>query len=95
MSQGYHQICLDDDSKKYVRMLVLTLLKAYFSITILPFKISLASGIFQRVIESILHGIPKIVVYLCRLHLIIGANDDKHLKNHCKVLSCMQDKDYS
>ena len=39
--------------------------------------------------ESILHGIPKVVVYLDDI-LITGANDDKHFKNLSEVLSHMQ-----
>ena len=61
MSQAYQQICLDDDSKKYV---VINTLKGLFQYNRLPFGISSAPGIFQRVMESILHGIPKVVVYL-------------------------------
>ena len=87
MSQAYQQICLDDDSKKYV---VINTLKGLFQYNRLPFGISSAPGIFQRVMESILRGIPKVVVYLDDI-LITGANDDEHLKNLSEVLSRMQD----
>ena len=86
MSQAYQQICLDDDSKKYV---VINTLKGLFQYNRLPFGISSAPGIFQRVMESILRGIPKVVVYLDDI-LITGANDEEHLKNLSEVLSCMQ-----
>ena len=86
MSQAYQQICLDDDSKKYV---VIYTLKGLFQYNRLPFGISSAPGIFQRVMESILHGIPKVVVYLDDI-LITGANDEEHLKNLSEVLSHMQ-----
>ena len=48
-----------------------------------------APGIFQRVMENILRGIPKVVVYLDNI-LITGANDEEHLKNFSEVLSRMQ-----
>ena len=87
MSQAYQQICLYGDSKKYV---VINTLKGLFQYNCLPFGISSAPGIFQRVMESILHRIPKVVVYLDDI-LITGANDDEHLKNLSEVLSRMQD----
>ena len=65
-------------------------LKGLFQYNRLPFGISSAPGIFQRVMESILRGIPKVVVYLDDI-LITGANDDEHLKNLSEVLSRMQD----
>ena len=55
----------------------------------MPFGISSAPGIFQRVMENILRGIPKVVVYLDDI-LITGTNDEEHLKNLSEVLSQMQ-----
>ena len=86
MSQAYQQICLDDDSKKYV---IINTLKGLFQYNRLPFGISSAPGIFQRVMENILRGIPKVVVYLDDI-LITEANDEEHLKNLSEVLSHMQ-----
>ena len=86
MSQAYQQICLDDESKKYV---VINTPKGLFQYNRLPFGISSAPGIFQRVMENILRGIPKVVVYLDDI-LITGANDEEHLKNLSEVLSRMQ-----
>ena len=77
MSQSYQQICLDDKSKKYV---VINTSKGLFQYNRLPFGISSAPGIFQRVMENILQGVPKVVVYLNDI-LITGKNDDEHLKN--------------
>ena len=86
MSQAYQQICLDDESKKYV---AINTSKGLFQYNRLPFGISSAPGIFQRVMENILRGISKVVVYLDDI-LITGANDDEHLKHLSEVLSRMQ-----
>ena len=86
MSQAYQQICLDDESKKYV---VINTSKGLFQYNRLPFGISSTPGIFQRVMENILQGVPKVVVYLDDI-LITGGNDDEHLKNLSEVLSRMQ-----
>ena len=60
-SQAYQQLCLDEESQKYV---VINTSKGLFCYNCLPFGISSAPGIFQRVIESLLQGIQKVVVYL-------------------------------
>ena len=50
-TQAYQQLPLDDVSKEYV---VINTHKGLFHYTRLPFGISSALGIFQRVIESVL-----------------------------------------
>ena len=86
MSQAYQQICLDDESKKYV---VINTSKGLLQYNRLPFGISSAPGIFQRVMENMLRGIPKVVVYLDDI-LVTGANDEEHLKHLSEVLSRLQ-----
>ena len=53
----------------------------------MPFGItsSPGPGIFQRVTESLLQGIPHVVVYLDDI-LIIGKDDEEHLKSLEEVL---------
>ena len=71
----YQQLPLDEESKQYV---VINTHKALFRYTCLPFGISSAPGIFQRVIESVLRGIPRVVAYLDDI-LVSGATQDEHL----------------
>ena len=52
--------------------------KGLFRYTWLPFGISSAPGIFQRVIESIIQGIPGVVAYLDDI-LVTGSTDQEHL----------------
>ena len=87
MSQAYQQLCLDEDSKKYV---VINTSKGLFRYNHLPFGVSSAPGIFQRVMESLLNGIPKVVVYLDDI-LITGSNTDEHLQHLSEVLKRLQD----
>ena len=51
MSQAYQQICLDEESQKFV---VINTSKGLFRYNRLSFGISSAPGIFQRVIENLL-----------------------------------------
>ena len=59
--------------------------KGLFRYTRLPFGISSAPGIFQRVIESVLQGIPGVAVYLDDI-LVAGHTEDEHLKSLNLVL---------
>ena len=61
LSHAYQQLLLDEESRKYV---VINTSKGLFRYTRLPFGISSAPGIFQRVIESVLRGNPGVAVYL-------------------------------
>ena len=61
LSQAYQQLPLDEESQKYV---VINTQKGLFKYTRLLYGISSAPGIFQRVMESILQGIPSVIAYL-------------------------------
>ena len=86
LSQAYQQLRLDSDSKKYV---VVNTHKGLFRYTRLPFGISSAPGIFQRVMESLLQGIPGVVVYIDDI-LLTGSSQEEHLKALEKVLDCLE-----
>ena len=77
LSQAYLQVPLDEESKKYV---VVNTHKGLFRYTQLPFGISAAPGIFQRVMDNILQGIPGVVVYLDDI-LITGPTVRDHLES--------------
>ncbi len=79
LSQAYQQIELDEESKQYV---VINTQKGLFRYSRLPFGISSAPGIFQRVIESLLQGIDGVAVYI----VITGSTDDQHLRALEEVL---------
>lgn len=83
MSQAYQQLILDEESRKYV---VINTHKGLFQYTRLPFGISSAPAIFQRVMEGLLQGIPHVSVYLDDI-LITGKNDVEHLATLEAVLT--------
>ena len=60
LSHVSQQLSLTEESKKFV---IINTHKGLFCYTRLPFGISSASAILQRVMEIILQGIPKVVVY--------------------------------
>ena len=75
LSHAYQQLPLTEESKKLV---VINTHKGLFRYTRLPFGISSAPAIFQRVMETILQGIPKVVVYLDDI-LVAGDSEEEHL----------------
>ena len=81
LSHAYQQLPLDEGSKKYV---VINTHKGLFRFTRLPFGISSAPGIFQRVIEGILKDIPRVGCYLDDI-LVTGDSEEEHLSNLEKV----------
>ena len=86
LSQAYQQLPLDTESKKYV---VINTHKGLFQYSRLPFGISSAPGIFQRVMDSLLQGIEGVVVYLDDI-LITGSTVEAHLKALEEVLRRLQ-----
>ena len=86
LSQAYQQLPLDEDSKKYV---VINTHKGLFRFNRLPYGISSAPGIFQRVMENLLEGIPGVVVYIDDI-LITGPTIEQHLKSLDEVLSRLE-----
>ena len=83
MSQAYQQLVLDESSKKYV---VINTHKGLFRYNRLPFGVSSAPAVFQRVMESVLQGIPNVVVYFDDI-LVAGKSTAEHLSTLEKVLS--------
>ena len=86
LSQAYQQILLDDESKQYV---IINTHKGMYRYTRMPYGIMSAPGIFQRVMEGLLQGIPGVVVF-CDDILITGCTEEEHLKALEEVLSHLE-----
>ena len=83
LSHAYQQVPLEEESKKYI---MVNTHRGLFRYTRLPFGVSSAPGIFQRIIGSLLQGIKGVVVYLDDI-LITEATEEKHLQVLDEVLS--------
>ena len=68
MSQAYQELLLDESSRQYV---VINTHKGLFRYSRLPFGVSSASGIFQRVMKNLLQDIAKLW-YALRVHIQFG-----------------------
>ena len=82
MSQAYQQLLLDEESKKFV---VINTHRGLYRFNRLPFGVASAPGIFQRVMESLLSGIPGVVVYIDDI-LVTGRTEEAHLAALDEVL---------
>ena len=81
LSQAYSQITVHEDDQKY---LTVNTHKGLFAVTRLPFGVSSAPGIFQRLMSCILGDISGVAVYLDDI-LITGRNEWEHSATIRKV----------
>ena len=83
LAQAYLQIPLEEDSKKYT---TINTHMGLYQYNRLPFGVSSAPAIFQRTMENILKGIPRVCVYLDDI-LVTGNTEEDHLNNLDEVLT--------
>ena len=86
LAHAYQQIPLDEASKKYT---TINTTKGLYQFTRLPFGISSAPAIFQRIMESILGGVPGTAIYLDDV-VVTGKTEEGHLTNLEEVLNRLE-----
>ena len=82
MSQAYQQLLLDEESTKYVKI---NTHRGLYRYTRLPFGVASAPAMFQKMMDTILQGIPHIICYIDDI-LVTGNDDAEHLQNLAEVL---------
>ena len=82
LSHAYEQMVLDDASKGLV---TINTHRGLYRYNRLPYGVSSAPGIFQRMMESLLTGIPYTGVLLDNI-VISGSTDEEHLQNLEEVM---------
>ena len=86
LSQAYQQLILDDDSEKY---LTINTHRGLYRYTRLPFGVASAPAIFQKMMDTVLQGIPNVICYIDDI-LVTGADDAAHLRNLAEVLQRLE-----
>ena len=82
LSQAYQQLLLDAASKDLVTINTHLGLYRY---TRLPFGVAAAPAIFQRTMDAVLHGLPRVMCYLDDI-IITGSTEKEHLATLATVL---------
>ncbi len=87
LSHAYQQVLVDEESQKF---LTINTQRGLFTYQRLPFGVASAPAIFQRIMEGLVQGIPKVAVYLDDI-LITGVDRADHLENLGVVLQRLED----
>ena len=87
LAHAYQQVPLADCSKQFV---TINTSRGLFQYNRLPFGVAAAPSIFQRTMETLLHGIPHCSVYLDDI-LITGNSEQEHLRNLDAVLERLEE----
>ena len=85
LSQAYQQIQLDDESRKFV---TINTHQGLYQYTQVPFRISSALALFQKIMDTLLQGVPNTICYLDDI-LVTGKTNEEHLRN-LEVLQRLQ-----
>ena len=86
LSQAYQQICLEDESQKFV---TINTHKGLYRYARLPFGVASAPALFQRTMDVILQGMKHVMCYIDDI-LVTGANEKEHLNHLEEVLKRLQ-----
>ena len=90
LADAYLQIELDENSKQLV---VLNTHQGLYCYKRMPFGLSCAPAIFQRIIEQTLAGLPGVACYLDDI-IITGRTEKDHLTNLQKTLERLRDNGF-
>lgn len=82
LTHAYQQLVLEEESRKYT---TINTTKGLFQYQRLPFGIASAPAIFQRTMDSLMQGLPRVVVYMDDI-LVTGVDEEDHLRNLDRVM---------
>ena len=82
----YQQLLLVDASQKLV---TINTQRGLYEYTDLPFGVASALALFQRVMDTMLQGIPGTLCYIDNI-LITAKDNEKHLRILAEVLQRLQ-----
>lgn len=88
LRRAYQQVEVDEDSKKY---LTINTHLGLYNVNRLPFGITPAPAIFQKVMDSMLKSLPGVSCYLDDI-LVTGRTEEEHLRNLEGVLKTLLER---
>ena len=88
LTQAYQQMQLEENVKELV---TINTHQGLYQFTRLPFGVASAPAIFQRTMDTILQGLPRVICYIDDI-LITGVSEEEHLHNFEEVLKRLQQR---
>ena len=86
LKHAYQQIQLAESSKPLV---TINTHRGLYQYTRLPFGVASAPALFQKVMDTVLQGLPKVICYLDGI-LITASSCQEHLENVQRVLQWLE-----
>ena len=86
LSQAYQQMCLDEESQKFV---TINTHKGLYRYTRLPFGVASAPALFQKTMDVILQGMKHVMCYIDDI-LVTGSTEMEHFIQLEEVLKRLQ-----
>lgn len=74
LAQAYQQLVVDDTTAE---LLTINTVQGLYKVRRLPYGVSVAPGLFQRAMDTILAGLPKVAVYLDDI-LVVSETAKEH-----------------
>ena len=90
LAHAYQQVVLEDKSKE---MATITTHRGLYRVNRLPFGVASSPSLFQRIMETVLQGLPSVSIYLDDI-LVTGKSVDDHIRNLEAVLSRLEDSGF-
>ena len=86
LKHAYQQLELAESCRPYV---TINTRRGLYQYTRLPFGVASAPALFQKVMDTVLQGLPKVICYLDDI-LISGSTQQEHLDNLRQVLQRLE-----
>ena len=86
LSQAYQQMCLEEESQKFV---TINTHKGLYRYTRLPFGVASAPALFQKTMDIILQGMKHVMCYIDDI-LVTGSTEKEHFTQLEEVLKRLQ-----
>ena len=86
LSQAYLQVPVDEESKQYLTINIHQGLCVYDR---LPFGVSSAPAIFQKLVDTVLQGVSGVTCYIDDI-LVSSADEDSHLQSLEEVFNRLE-----
>ena len=86
LSQAYLQLRLDESSMQYV---TINTHKGLYTPTRLPFGVASAPAIFQKIMDTILQGLPNVICYIDDI-LVSGEDEASHFQSLEEVFNRLE-----